>query len=78
MAVSVSDIIVKRQHNKWNNYPKLKEAIECAYTSINNWYEVELNTPWLWECNIMTASLTVHYSRRREPHGKRYLIVSLI
>lgn len=77
MAISVADIIAKKHRNKWDNYPKLKEAVTGAYTSKNNWCEVELNTPWMWNHSIMSSSLTVHYSPKHKHKNMRTLIVGL-
>lgn len=77
MAVSIQDIIVKLHSQKWNNYPKLKQAMTEALASENNWAEVELNSSWCWENNIITERISVHYRGITEKRKTRFLIVGI-
>lgn len=77
MAVSIQDIIVKLHSQKWDNYPKLKQAITEALASKNNWAEVELNSPWYWSNNILTERISVHYRGITEKRKTRFLTVDI-
>jgi len=77
MAVSVEDIVAKRHNQKLANYHKLKEAVNTAFASENNWSEVEINDWWKWEHYIKTPSITVIYRPPDQYKKQRSIIVHI-
>lgn len=77
MAVSVGAIIAKRQNSKWNNYPKLKEAIAGAFASDIGMCEVTITADWPWRDWIKTKNICVIYSAVSKYKDYRSILVDL-